>query len=71
MGGGGGYGAPWERDPSLVLEDVAGGKVSVERGRDIYGVVIDAVSKAVDQAATEAGRRVIRDRSADPQPSER
>jgi N-methylhydantoinase B len=71
MGGGGGYGPPWERDPSLVLEDVAGGKVSVERGQDIYGVVLDAASKTVDQDATEARRRVMRDRWADAQPSER
>ena len=32
--GGGGYGPPEERDPSLVLKDVRDGKVSVERRSD-------------------------------------
>ncbi len=36
--GGGGYGDPRERDPALVLADVALGAVSVEGARQDYGV---------------------------------
>jgi N-methylhydantoinase B len=38
--GGGGFGDPLERDPKLVLEDVADDYVSVERAAKDYGVVI-------------------------------
>ena len=40
--GGGGYGYPFERDPELVLRDVREGKVSPERARSVYGVVVDS-----------------------------
>jgi N-methylhydantoinase B len=49
-GGGGGYGAPFERDPALVAADVEQGLVSVERAAADYGVVVRA--GAVDEAAT-------------------
>ncbi len=39
--GGGGYGPPVQRDPSLVLDDVRNGYVSAERARTDYGVAID------------------------------
>jgi N-methylhydantoinase B len=39
--GGGGYGPPEERDPRRVLRDVLEGKVSVERARDVYGVIVE------------------------------
>jgi N-methylhydantoinase B len=39
--GGGGYGPPEERDPERVLRDVLEGKVSVERAREAYGVVVE------------------------------
>jgi N-methylhydantoinase B len=39
--GGGGYGPPGERDPERVLCDVLEGKVSVDRAREIYGVVVE------------------------------
>ncbi|MCA1647108.1 MAG: hydantoinase B/oxoprolinase family protein, partial [Chloroflexi bacterium] len=39
--GGGGYGPPFERDPALVVQDVRNEKVSFERARDLYGVVVD------------------------------
>jgi N-methylhydantoinase B len=56
-GGGGGFGDPFERDPELVMADVAAGLVSPERAREVYGVVI--ANGAVDAAATAAlrGRR--------------
>ncbi len=53
--GGGGYGPPRERAPEMVRHDVAEGYVSLERARDVYGVVIDA-SGAVDTTATAALR---------------
>src|SRR5207253_7970494 len=56
MAGGGGYGPPWEREPALVLEDVLAERVSLERARTVYGVVVDVASEAVDEAATERAR---------------
>ena len=53
-GGGGGYGHPFDRDPELVREDVAGGFVSVERAVALYGVHTDG--DTVDRAATDAHR---------------
>jgi N-methylhydantoinase B len=50
--GGGGYGAPRERDPVRVLWDVRNGKVSVDRARDVYGVVIDTAAWRVDAERT-------------------
>jgi N-methylhydantoinase B len=38
--GGGGFGAPTERDPARVARDVTDGLVSVERAREVYGVVL-------------------------------
>ena len=40
--GGGGFGSPLERLPEWVLEDVIDDLVSIERARDVYGVVIVA-----------------------------
>ena len=50
--GGGGYGAPEERDPAAVLRDVRDGRVSAERAREIYRVAIDTQTWAVDAEAT-------------------
>jgi N-methylhydantoinase B len=38
--GGGGHGDPFEREPAQVTRDVEDGLVSVERARDVYGVVL-------------------------------
>jgi N-methylhydantoinase B len=57
--GGGGWGDPLEREPALVLADVVEGRVSLDRARDDYGVVLAGIGTAdaaVDGAAT-AGRR--------------
>ena len=51
-GGGGGWGDPFERDPAAVADDVRNGFVSVEAARRDYGVVVDAATFAVDEAAT-------------------
>ncbi|MFN8455968.1 MAG: hydantoinase B/oxoprolinase family protein [Anaerolineae bacterium] len=50
--GGGGVGSPLERDPAAVADDVRNGLVSLERARVEYGVVVEPVTFAVDEAAT-------------------
>jgi N-methylhydantoinase B len=52
-GGGGGYGAPLERPPELVREDVRQGYVSIAAAAELYGVVIDPVTFVIDWRATE------------------
>jgi N-methylhydantoinase B len=64
--GGGGLGDPLERDPHAVVEDVADGYVTIERARKDYGVVVREVDArraeyALDSAATDVERRLIRD----------
>lgn len=49
--GGGGYGAPVERDPELVARDVRFGFVSLEKARDVYRVALRA-DGSVDEAET-------------------
>ena len=51
--GGGGYGPPEERDPNLVCRDVREGKVSLERAREVYKVVVDTESWTVDEVETK------------------
>jgi N-methylhydantoinase B len=53
--GGGGYGAPDERDPHLVINDVVEGRISRERAREIYKVVIGEDGQ-YDELATSALR---------------
>ena len=48
--GGGGYGPPEERAPAAVARDVAEGKVSLERAREVYRVAL--ADGVVDEAAT-------------------
>jgi len=55
--GGGGYGPALQRDPEAVLWDVINGKVSLQRARDVYGVVIDLARRTVVQAETNALRQ--------------
>jgi N-methylhydantoinase B len=52
-GGGGGYGSPYERPTEVVAEDVRQGYVSLQAAAEKYGVVVDAETFAVDEAATE------------------
>ena len=49
--GGGGWGDPHRREPSLVARDVKDGVVSVTAARDLYGVAVDASGK-LDTATT-------------------
>jgi N-methylhydantoinase B len=50
--GGGGYGAPAERDPERVAQDVREGWVSVDVARDVYRAVVSA-DGGLDEAATQ------------------
>jgi N-methylhydantoinase B len=59
--GSGGYGSPLERDPTVVLEDVLDGRVSMNAAREIYGVVV--VDGAVKLEATQKTRRRLGARS--------
>jgi N-methylhydantoinase B/oxoprolinase/acetone carboxylase alpha subunit len=64
-GDGGGYGDPLERDPAQVARDFQNGLTTARAVREVYGVVMDEVSFAVDQSATRdlrSGKR--RDRLA-------
>jgi N-methylhydantoinase B len=55
--GGGGWGDPLERDPTLVLADVNRNLATADGARD-YGVVI--TNGAVDEAATQSLRAQMR-----------
>jgi N-methylhydantoinase B len=55
--GGGGYGLPWNRRQSSVLDDVIDGLLSIEKARHVYGVEIravdpDALVYEIDQPET-------------------
>jgi N-methylhydantoinase B len=58
--GGGGWGDPLERDPEAVRWDVTEGLVSLERARNVYGVVLDPDTRMVVEASTDALRFSIR-----------
>jgi hypothetical protein len=57
QGSGGGYGDVLERDPALVMKDLAEDLMSHENAREIYKVVYDELTLVVD----EAGTRKVRD----------
>ena len=61
--GGGGYGAPWRRDPARVLADVRDGYVSLAQARTGYGVAIDPERLIVLDEETAALRAALRDRA--------
>lgn len=52
-GGGAGVGAPIEREPEKVREDVIKGFVSIEAARDLYKVVLTPGSFEIDFEATQ------------------
>ncbi len=53
-GGGGGFGSPWERDPTQVADDVRDGYVSREAAERDYGVVLDHFLVVDDEATARA-----------------
>jgi N-methylhydantoinase B len=55
--GGGGYGNPLQRDIALVVRDVQRAYISQDTARQVYGVIFQEDSLAVDMAATQALRR--------------
>lgn len=55
--GGGGFGAPFKRDPQAVAEDVRNDKVSRQAARNDYGVVLIDDSFEVDTPATHRLRQ--------------
>ncbi len=61
--GGGGYGDPLARDPARVLHDVLESWETLERARDVYGVVfqgdVATETLVIDEAATAARRREL------------
>lgn len=59
MPGSGGYGNPLERDPSAVEEDVRQQKITFEHAAEVYGVVIDPETGALDSSATSAKRSAL------------
>jgi N-methylhydantoinase B len=56
--GGGGYGAPIEREAIAVWQDVQEGWISTERAKTAYGVALGREG-SVDEAATGALREVL------------
>jgi N-methylhydantoinase B len=54
-GGGGGHGHPFDRPAETVVEDVAGGFVSIDAAKRHYGVVV-AADGSLDVAATNTLR---------------
>ena len=50
--GGGGYGDPMARSPEAVLDDVVGGKMTLDHAKRQYGVVIDPVAHSIDETRT-------------------
>ncbi len=56
LAGGGGFGPPTERDPELVLRDVAYGIVTREFAREVYRVAIEGDPPRLDADATRALR---------------
>ena len=60
QGSGGGYGDVLERDPALVMKDLAEDLMSHENARDIYKVVYDEQTLVVDEAATAELRAAYR-----------
>jgi N-methylhydantoinase B len=54
--GGGGFGDPFTRDVSLILEDIRDGKITPSYAREQHGVVLTS-DGALDQEASDALRR--------------
>lgn len=58
--GGGGWGDPLARDVRLVSDDARNGFISIARARDVYGVMLDGVTFAVDEDGTARLREKLR-----------
>ena len=51
-GGGGGYGPPHLRDPSLIASEVKNGIISIERAKEDYRVILNPETLELDAEAT-------------------
>jgi acetone carboxylase, alpha subunit len=60
QGSGGGYGDVLERDPELVMKDLAEDLISHESAQAIYHVVYDETTLIVDEEATRLARQRCR-----------
>jgi len=58
--GGGGYGDPLDRSPAAVAWDVKNDKISLSAARERYGVVLQASTLTIDDAATSELRTSMR-----------
>jgi len=56
-GGGGGYGDPFLRDPELVAREVKNGILSLDKAKELYGVVLHPETFELDKAGTEKIRK--------------
>jgi len=60
--GGGGYGDPLDRTVDVVLEDVLDRKVSIEKAREEYGVVIEGLPLRVNLEETAQTRKRLKEK---------
>jgi N-methylhydantoinase B len=60
--GGGGWQDPFTRPSEWVLRDVRNELVSLERAREVYGVVITPTADPIDALVDEAATRILRSR---------
>jgi acetone carboxylase, alpha subunit len=60
QGAGGGYGDVLERDPELVMKDIAEDLMSAAVAQSVYHVVFDEVTLTLDRTATDAARAAER-----------
>ena len=58
--GAGGWGAPLEREPESVKSDVIRSLTSLEKAKDVYGVVLDHQSLEIDTKETDRARESMR-----------
>jgi N-methylhydantoinase B len=56
-GGGGGYGDSFCRDPELVAREVKNGIISIDKAKELYGVVLHPETLELDKAGTETLRK--------------
>jgi N-methylhydantoinase B len=61
-GGGGGYGAPCDREPESVLQDIRAGLITPAHARTFYGLVLTSDGAGVDADATASERARLRSR---------
>jgi N-methylhydantoinase B len=56
-GGGGGYGDPFDRNPDQVAREVKNGIISIDKAKELYGVVLHPETLELDKEGTETLRK--------------